>query len=98
MGRWAGGVFECRGEIREILGEERGSGHVCSLHLDMDVFPSADMETASFSEEEIGAILEKSGVNWMKETYERGDPHRLISTRHFSAVEPKAGQWMRIPT
>lgn len=84
-------------EICEMLGEEKGRGHVCSLHPNADVFPPVALETAGFSEEEIGTIIAESGVRWMKEAYEQDDPPCPISTRCFSAVEPKAGQWMRIP-
>ena len=32
-------------EICEMLGEEKGRGHVCSLHPNADVFPPVALET-----------------------------------------------------
>lgn len=84
--------------IREMLGEEKDRKHVCSLHPYTEGFLSTAQNTANFSEEEIRTIIRNSDIRWMRETYEQDNPLYPILTRYFSAVEPKAGQWLRIPT
>lgn len=83
--------------IREMLGEEEGRSHTCTILPNADTFPLQPQETATFSETDIKVIISRSHIKWMRETYEEGNPLYPITARFFSAVEPRSEQWLKIP-
>lgn len=84
--------------IHEMLGEEEGKLHECSLCEDFAVFPPKPIETTSLTEHQIQEILKGVKIGWMAEQYDWDVPYGTIAARYFAVNEPASRRnWLRVP-
>lgn len=83
--------------IQEMLGEDGGRLHECSICVDNGAFPPETVETHSLTETQIGEILHQAKVAYMAEIYKDGVPYLPTEIRYFSNVHPKEGPWVKSP-
>lgn len=84
--------------IEEMLGEDAGRTHTCSVHVDDGAFPpKGETYTGQLAEEQIAEVLQQTNVRFMAETHKDGILYLPIETRFFSSIKPVSGPWIESP-
>lgn len=84
--------------IEEMLGENAGRTHACSIYTDDGAFPpKGETYTDQLTEEQIAEVLHQTNVRFMAETHKDGVPYLPIETRYFSSTKPVSGPWIENP-
>ena len=84
--------------IEEMLGENAGRTHACSIYTDDGAFPpEGETYTDQLTEEQIAEVLHQTNVRFMAETHKDGVPYLPIETRYFSSTKPVSGPWIENP-
>lgn len=83
--------------IQEMLGENGGRVHACSICIDDNSFPPKVEDSNDFTEDQICEILNKAGVEYMAEKHKDNVLYLPIEVRWFACHKPEIGPWIENP-